>query len=122
FEWYWFDPVASIVIGLLVIYSGWRLLAESASVLMENAPRGIDVDEVRDAIAGTSGVCGVHDLHVWTITSGLDSLSAHVVAENGQSHSRLLTTLRDLLHERFGIDHVTIQVEPEEFEERETPV
>jgi cobalt-zinc-cadmium efflux system protein len=87
---------------------------------MESAPHGIDVDEVRVAMAAMPGVVDVHDLHVWSITSGLDSLSAHVVIEDGHSHSELLTALRAMLDERFGIDHVTIQIEPVDFEERYT--
>jgi cobalt-zinc-cadmium efflux system protein len=113
FHWNWADPAISIVIGLLVIYSGWRLVQESVAVLMESAPRGIDVDQVRDAIAGTSGVAAVHDLHVWTITSGFDALSAHVVlADANLPHGKLLAELRTALHDRFGIDHITIQIEP----------
>ena len=122
FGWVWSDPVASVVIGILVIYSSWRLLAESVSVLMENAPKGIDVDAVRIAMAEMAGVAGVHDLHIWSITSGLDSLSAHVVANDGQSHSELLQQMRNLLHDRFGIDHITIQIEPRDFPEREIVV
>jgi cobalt-zinc-cadmium efflux system protein len=122
FGWAWADPVASVLIGLLVIYSSWRLLAESAAVLMESAPRGIDVDEVRRAMQGVPGVLAVHDLHVWSITTGLDCLSAHVVADGSHPHAALLKALRDTLHERFGIDHLTIQVEPEGFEEGGTHV
>jgi cobalt-zinc-cadmium efflux system protein len=119
FGWAWADPVASVLIGLLVIYS-WRLMAESVSVLMESAPRGIDVDEVHRAMKGVPGVLAVHDLHVWAITSGLDCLSAHVVAPESHSHAALLKTLRDTLHGKFGIDHLTIQIEPEGFEENST--
>jgi cobalt-zinc-cadmium efflux system protein len=122
FDWRWSDPLASAFIALLIIYSSWRLLAESVSVLMESAPRGIDVDEVRAALLDTPGVMQVHDLHVWTITSGLDSLSAHVVAGEKESHPVLLRNLRNVLHDRFGIDHVTIQIEPKDFVEREVPV
>ena len=117
FGWEWADPVASIVIGLLVVYSSWRLLAESVSVLLESAPRGIDVDEVYRTMRGVPGVLAVHDLHVWSITSGLNCLSAHVVAAEPHAHAALLKTLRDTLHERFGLDHLTIQIEPEGFEE-----
>ena len=117
YRWNWADPAIAIAIGLLVIYSAWHLLLESAAVLMESAPRGIDVDEVRNAIAGTAGVMGVHDLHVWTITSGFDSLSAHVVVGDGQPPGPLLAKLRSALHDRFGIDHITIQIEPEGFDE-----
>lgn len=122
FEWKWADPVASILIGLLVIYSSWRLLAESVSVLMESAPKGMDVDAVYRTMKETPGVLAVHDLHVWTITSGLDCLSAHVVAAEGQSHPELLKALRESLHDKFGIDHLTIQIEPEGFEENPTPI
>lgn len=122
FGWTWADPAASIIIGILVIYSSWRLLAEAVSVLMENAPRGIDVDEVFAALRGTPGVVEVHDLHVWTITSGLESLSSHVVSDESRKHSELLADLRGTLHERFGIDHITIQIEPEDFPERDVPV
>ncbi len=115
FGWYWADPAISALIGLLVIYSAWRLVAEAVAVLMESAPRGIDVDQVREAIRSTPGVVNCHDLHVWTITSGLDSLSAHVVVADGHEPGRLLAALRRELHERFDIDHITIQIEPEEF-------
>lgn len=116
--WDWIDPAVSVFIALLVAYSSWSLLKESVSVLMEWAPRGIDVDEVRDAMMSVPGVLAVHDLHIWTITSGMDSLSAHV--EASESTSGLLKSLRECLHERFGIDHVTIQIEPKGFEETTT--
>ena len=97
--------------------SSWRLLAESVSVLLESTPKGIDVDEVCRTMRGAPGVLAVHDLHVWSITSGLNCLSAHVVAGEGQPHVSLLKTLRDTLHEKFGLDHLTIQIAPEGFEE-----
>ncbi|MBW3542150.1 MAG: cation diffusion facilitator family transporter [Planctomycetes bacterium] len=122
FRWHWADPAASIAIALLIVYSSWRLLAESVSVLMECAPRGIDVDEVRNAMAAVEGVLGVHDLHVWTITSGLESLSAHVVVEPERRQDAVLTEMRAMLHEKFGIDHITLQIEPPDFEERAVPV
>jgi cobalt-zinc-cadmium efflux system protein len=117
FRWNWADPAISIAIGLLVIYSAWHLMLESAAVLMESAPRGIDVDQVRDAMVSIAGVLAVHDLHVWTITSGFDALSAHVVVSDGQPSGPLLAELRASLHDHFGIDHITIQIEPEGFEE-----
>jgi cobalt-zinc-cadmium efflux system protein len=120
FRWEWADPVASVLISLLVVYSGWHILTEAVSVLMESAPGGIDVDEVRNAIRAAPGVAGVHDLHVWAITSGMNALSVHVIAENGRPPAELLRELRTVLHDRFGIDHVTIQIEPPGFEEPET--
>lgn len=117
FGWNWADPAASMLIGLLVVYSSWGLLKESVAVLMERAPGHIDVDEVRDAILATPGVADVCDLHIWTISSGLESLSAHVVVESGQSHRALLRVIRDTLSDKFGIGHMTIQLEPEDFQE-----
>ncbi len=112
FGWNWADPVASALIGLLIIYSSWRLVSESVAVLMEGAPQGIDVDAVRAAMAATPGVLEVHDLHIWTITSGMDSLSAHVIAEDRRAHADLLSDLRTLLDVEFGIHHATLQIEP----------
>ena len=122
FGWQWADPAASILIALLVVYSAWSLLKEATGVLMESAPAHIDVDTVRDAMAGVRGVLEVHDLHVWTITSGLESLSAHVVVEEGRFDCDLLAEIRTLLHDRFGLHHTTVQIETETFEEHRTRV
>jgi cobalt-zinc-cadmium efflux system protein len=116
YGWTWADPVASVLIGLLVIYSAWALLREAVEVLMEAAPAHIDVDEVRDAIISLPGVMAVHELHIWTITSGMESLSAHLVVEEGREWRALLARVRAIAHDRFGIDHITVQLEPEEFE------
>lgn len=118
FGWTWADPAASVLIALLVIWSAWHLLRDTVGVLMEGAPRHIDVDEVRNSLAGIDGVLEVHDLHVWTITSGMESLSAHVVVAEGQPPCDMLTVVRSTLHDRFGIHHLTIQIEPEEFQEQ----
>ncbi len=113
FGWHWADPLASVLIALLVAWSSWALLKESVGVLMEGTPQHIDVGEVDAAIRGLTGVEQVHDLHVWTITSGRESLSAHVRVGERQ-RSDLLTEIRRLITERFGIEHVTIQLEPED--------
>lgn len=118
YGWAWADPVASVLISLLVIYSAWGLLRETVGVLMEGAPRHIDVDEVRDCLICLPGVLAVHDLHIWTITSGMESLSVHVVLEEGRSYGDALAEVRAILHRRFGIDHMTVQIEPVELEER----
>lgn len=120
--WRWVDPLASVLIGCLVLASSWRLLQESTAVLMQMAPGHIDVDRVRDALMSVEGVEAVHDLHVWTVTSGIESLSAHVVVKAGRSARETLSALRRAVYEPFGIDHVTIQLEPPGFEERETEV
>ena len=111
--WYWVDPVASILIGLLVIYSSWDLLKEAIAILMESTPKHLDVDVVRSALAEGPGVRSVHDLHIWTITSGMVSLSAHVIVADDQSPQTSLHTLSQMLHERFGFQHTTLQIETE---------
>jgi cobalt-zinc-cadmium efflux system protein len=120
--WYWVDPLASVLIGLLIIASSWRLLRETVGVLMQHAPSHINVDEVRDTILGIRGVTGLHDLHIWTITSGLESLSAHVSVQPDLPAANLLRQIRQELHRRFDIHHVTLQFEPEHFEERHAGV
>ena len=117
FGWRWADPVASLVIAVLVVWSAWGLLKEALAVLMEAAPGHIDVDSVRGAILDVGCVAGVHDLHVWSISTGFDCLSAHVVAGDGKERDVLLDELRRMLHDRFGIEHVTIQLEPHGFPE-----
>ena len=115
FGWRWADPVASLAIAVLVAWSAWSLLKEAVAVLMEWAPGHIDVDRVRASLRQVPGVLEVHDLHVWTITSGLDALSCHVIARD-RAQPVLLREIRTILRQRFGIDHVTVQVEPEEYE------
>ncbi|HEY3569235.1 MAG TPA: cation diffusion facilitator family transporter [Thermoanaerobaculia bacterium] len=121
FGWQWADPVASVLIALLVIYSAWSLLKESTGVLMEGAPAHIDVDQVQEAMAEVSGVLEIHDLHVWTITSGMESLSAHVVVEDHRFDCDILSEIRAKLHDRFGIHHITVQIETAAFEEHPAP-
>lgn len=118
FGWTRADPVASIGIALLVIFASWQLLRETVGVLMEAAPAHIDVGEVCGALRETRGVLSIHDLHVWTITSGLVSLSCHVESSQQVPDHELLAALQAVLLERFGIDHATIQIEPAGFEEK----
>ena len=117
FGWWWTDPLMSVLIGVLVVYSSWRLLAESVGVLMEGTPRGINPDRVRDRIMAVPGVIAVHDLHIWTITSGRNSLSAHVVSDGTRPYEEVLRAVRDAAREACSIDHVTIQVEPPRLDE-----
>lgn len=109
--WLWADPVTSILISLIIIFGSWRLISDSVNVLLEGTPRHIDLARVESAIVGTEGVVGVHDLHVWTISSGIDALSAHISHGESIAHSDLLVRVRDRLHQQFGIDHLTIQME-----------
>jgi cobalt-zinc-cadmium efflux system protein len=110
--WYPADPLLSVVIGGLVVFGAWTLLRESVDVLLEAAPRGIVVADVRRAMDAVPGVSGVHDLHVWTVTSGLTALSAHVETDNLASWQTCMTTLSTMLREQFGIAHATLQPEP----------
>lgn len=121
FGWEWADPVASILIGILVIFSSWELLKESVAILMQSAPSRLDMAEIEQALAAAPGVCGVHDLHVWTLTGGMESLSAHIVLQDGHSQGETLAELRRLVHNQFGIDHITIQIEPNDNRKCESP-
>ncbi len=111
FGWVWADPLCSVLISLIIIASAWRLILESVNVLLEGTPRHIDIERVESVILETQGVAGVHDLHVWTISSGIDALSAHITHHDHAEHSELLVAIRKGLHDRFGIDHLTIQME-----------
>ncbi|MGH0028769.1 MAG: cation diffusion facilitator family transporter [Myxococcota bacterium] len=115
FGWHWADPAVSLVICGLVLFSAWHLLREAVDVLMEAAPREIDVEDVRGALVDVTEVRSVHDLHVWTVGSGQVALSCHVVVPSEHGASDLLSEIYRVLGSRFGIDHATIQVEPESF-------
>lgn len=111
FGWLWADPVCSVLISLIIIFGSWRLIMDSVNVLLEGTPTHIDLAAVENAILETEGVAGVHDLHVWTISSGMEALSAHISHSEAVAHSDLLGKVRDRLHSDFGIDHLTIQME-----------
>jgi cobalt-zinc-cadmium efflux system protein len=113
FGWNWADPVASILVAALVVASAWSLLREAVGVLMEGTPAHVDTRAVKEVIAGVDGVREVHDLHVWTITSGFVSLSAHVVVP-ARAPESVLEDVRGVVRERFGIEHSTIQLERSE--------
>jgi len=107
------DPIVSLVISLLILISSWRLIKEPFDVLMEAAPAGVDVDAAGAAICSEEGVRSVHDLHIWTVTSGFGALAAHVVVSSDCDPGLVRRRLELLLHERFGIDHTTLQMEEE---------
>ena len=105
------DPVVSLAIAFLILLSSWRLIAEPVGVLMEAAPAGVDVDAAGAAICEEDGVRSVHDLHIWTVTSGFGALSAHIVVSPDCDRDLVRRRIELLLHERFGIDHTTLQME-----------
>jgi cobalt-zinc-cadmium efflux system protein len=117
FGWYAADAIFSVVISLLIIWGSVRLIRESTNVLLEGTPAHINLAAVENAILDTTGVSNVHDLHVWTITSGREALSAHVIHAPSISQPDLLRELRSKLHDRFGVDHLTIQMETPDFED-----
>ena len=120
------DVVASVVIGCLVLPRAWHLLRVALDVLLEAAPRGVSLDEVRKHVLAVDGVLGVHDLHAWTITSGLPVLSAHVVVTDealAAGHGgRILDALCECLGEHFDMAHCTFQLEAESHASHEAPV
>lgn len=105
------DPILSIAISLLILLSTFRLLREALHVLMEGVPLHLDLEEIGRAMARTEHVQSVHDLHIWTLSSGSIALSAHVLLDDLKDWQRCLDRLREMLHEDYGIDHVTLQPE-----------
>jgi cobalt-zinc-cadmium efflux system protein len=124
--WVAADVVASVAIGFLVLPRAWHLLREAFDVLLEAAPRGVDLEQVRAHMVEVDGVLGVHDLHAWTITSGLPVLSAHVVvteaALDGGHGGRVLDALCACLGTHFDVEHCTFQLESETHSAHEFPV
>lgn len=106
------DPIASVVIGFLILPRTWRLLREAVDVLLEATPKDVDLDEVRRHIVEMDGVADVHDLHAWTITSGMNVVSAHVVMSEGADATGVLDRLGTCLSGDFDIEHSTFQLEP----------
>ena len=109
--WQWVDPLVAIGIGIWVLPRTWILLRDTTHILLEGVPRGIDLAELRAAVVTTPGVTGVHDLHVWSMTSDDRSLSMHIEIADEEHFESIRTTVAAMLLQRFGIDHVTIQVE-----------
>ena len=112
--WYYADPIFSVLIGLFILPRTWTLTKQAVNVLLEATPAHINLKAVEEAMRSIPGIAAVHDLHVWTITSGMDSLSAHIVLAEGtllQSGQKILETLNTQLKEKFGLEHTTIQIE-----------
>jgi cobalt-zinc-cadmium efflux system protein len=112
--WYYADPIFSVLIGLFILPRTWGLMMQAINVLLESTPAHINLKSVEQAMLSTPGVAAVHDLHVWTITSGMDSLSAHVLLIEGKSledGQKILAAVNARLKEKFGIAHATIQID-----------
>ncbi|AIS01581.1 cation diffusion facilitator family transporter [Streptomyces glaucescens] len=121
--WQAADPIASLVIGLMIVPRTVKLLRETLDVLLESAPKGVDMAEVRAHILALDGVEDVHDLHAWTITSGMPVLSAHVVVRsdvlNAIGNEKMLHELQSCLGDHFDVEHCTFQLEPSGHAEHE---
>ncbi|MEW6353738.1 MAG: cation diffusion facilitator family transporter [Pseudomonadota bacterium] len=110
--WTRIDPLLSLFICVLILYSGVRLLREGLHVIMEGVPRHLDLPEIGRSLAAVPGVMSVHDLHIWTLSSGVVALSAHVMVRDLSEWEDVLSQMRDLLHDEYGIEHITMQPEP----------
>jgi cobalt-zinc-cadmium efflux system protein len=110
-DWAYADPLVSALIGILVLASSWTIVRDSVRVLLEASPPGLDVQEIGKAMVGLEDVVQVHDLHVWTITSGFPALAAHVLVTTEADCHEKRRELDHLLHERFGLEHTTLQVD-----------
>lgn len=112
-SWFWIDPVLSILIGLLIIWTAWDIIRESLNILLEGSPAGLELGDVISAMRAVDGVIDVHDLHIWTLGSNVHALSCHVLIQDQppSTSSAILRRLNKVLHDRFHIDHSTIQFE-----------
>ncbi len=111
--WHWLDPLASLLIALLIMWSAWDIVRETTDILLEGAPRGMDIDEMVRDINEVPGVLGVHDLHVWSIASNLRMLSAHILTENMKiaDGAEVQSAINELLLSKYGIGHTALQLE-----------
>ncbi|WP_190821596.1 cation diffusion facilitator family transporter [Saccharopolyspora pogona] len=118
FGWYLADPIVAVAVGLFVLPRTWKLARQALRILVQQAPEGVDVPELRADLAALPSVTEVHDLHVWTLTSGMEVASAHLTTGADADHGGVLIAAQRLLAERYQIDHATLQVEPAECAKR----
>ncbi len=112
-DWYWLDPVVSVFIGLLILWNAWGILRETVDILLESTPRDVDMDAMIRDMSQVKGVLGVHDLHVWSITQSMRTMSAHILTEDIaiSAGRQIQSQLNDLLVHRYHISHATLQLE-----------
>lgn len=113
--WHWFDPLAGIVVGVMIVISSWQLVWEATDILMESTPRHINLDEVQKTLEAHPEVKKVHDLHIWTIASGIFAASVHVAVDSPGDRDCLTWEIEEILRQRFGLEHNTIQLEGPEY-------
>ncbi|MBB4035176.1 cobalt-zinc-cadmium efflux system protein [Dysgonomonas hofstadii] len=114
FGWYIADSIASMIVSVLVLYSGWNVLKESVNILMEAKPYGINFDEVMKLLKSIDGVEDIHDLHIWMITSDFSVMTAHLKVKKDMDRDAILEKAKSVIETKFGIRHVTIQIEGRE--------
>ncbi len=112
-RWYLADPIVSITVALLVVYSSWQLMRESVDVLLEGTPRHLNIANILMDLGSVSGVRSVHDLHVWSITSGMPAMSCHIVLRPDVDAPAVLAALSRIMREKYRVEHTTIQIEVE---------
>jgi cobalt-zinc-cadmium efflux system protein len=109
----WLDPFVSVLIGFLILYSAWGIVKETVEILLESTPRDVDIQKMVSEITEVDGVLGVHDLHVWSLTSNLRTMSAHILTEDISisAGTRIQSTINELVYHRYNIAHATLQLE-----------
>jgi cobalt-zinc-cadmium efflux system protein len=122
FSWYAADPIISVLVALLILKGAWGVLKHAFHILMEGTPSSVNIDQVRQSLLSISGVADVHDLHIWTITSGMDALSCHVLIEDDSNAQEVLQRAVHLVEEKFNIKHATVQIETAELQHGELKV
>jgi cobalt-zinc-cadmium efflux system protein len=110
-QWYLADPIVSIIVGGLILFSAWSLVKESVDVLLESSPRHLNISHILTDLRSMKGVVSVHDLHVWSIASGTTAMSCHIVLKSNQDAERSLVESSHLMRQKYGIEHTTIQIE-----------
>lgn len=111
FHWYQVDVFVGFLIGVFILVRTWGLLSECIHILMEGTPPHVDVEALKNTVLSLPEIIGIHDVHVWTITSGLDAMSAHILINIDANSDEVLNTVTDILRDKFNLNHTTIQIE-----------
>jgi cobalt-zinc-cadmium efflux system protein len=122
FGWYIADPIISVLVALLILKGAWGVIKHAVHILMEGTPITVNQSEVLSTLENIEGVINVHDLHIWTITSGLDSLSCHILIQNNSDNQQILQQAISLIADKFKIQHTTIQIETTDIHHEEMKV
>jgi cobalt-zinc-cadmium efflux system protein len=119
--WYYADPILSAVIGLFILPRTWNLLKSAVGILLQGVPADVNVADLESAITRMPGVINIHDLHVWTLTSGINILTAHVTVSNAENYQSMLSRITEMVYRDFKISHATIQLESKDNEMKALP-